>query len=130
MSRLSRFKIGLIAIAVCIGVALMLTMIFGPLFGAWDWQATSVVFLVSVTFIFLSLDSASASDSPSARIAPGSSHGASPGDWDTLLYPQTYDGGAEPQSRGKIRTDDNTRWFRQSLLTAAAAAILLFLKLV
>lgn len=76
-----QFWIGLIAIPLSVAVAVAVTAAFGPLFGAWDWQATSFVLLIAVTFLLLSLDgSVRGDDSPSTRIAPGMTDGIMSGD--------------------------------------------------
>lgn len=117
-----QFWIGLIAIPLCVAVAIGVTAAFGPLFGAWDWQASSFVLLIGVTFVLLSLDgSARGDDSPSARIAPGMTHLSSPDDLDSMVSAQMYQGSPEPHSRRPTLSAATAGWTRQALLTGTAA---------
>ncbi len=130
MSIFRQFWIGLIAIPLCIAVAIAVTAAFGPLFGAWGWQATSFVLLICTTLILLSLDGSSrGNDSPAARIAPGMTDGMLSGDWDSVLFTQTYNEGADSLSRKPRLLAASAGWTRQALLTGAAAFAFLVLLL-
>lgn len=126
-----QFWIGLIAIPMCVAVAVALTAAFGPIFSAWDWQATSFVLLIGVTFVLLSLDgSTRGDDSPSARIAPGMTAGIMSGDWDSIQFTQTYNEGADSLSRMSKLPAATAGWTRQALLTGTAAFAVLITLLV
>lgn len=130
MPILRQFWIGLTTIPLCVAVAVAVTTVFGPLFGAWDWQATSFVLLIAVTFVLLSLDgSARGDDSPSARIAPGMTDGIMSGDWDSVQFTQTYNEGADSQSRKPKLAAATAGWTRQALLTGTAAFAFLIILL-
>jgi hypothetical protein len=122
MPTFRQFWIGLTAIPLCVAVAVAITAAFGPLFGAWDWQATSFVLLIAVTFVLLSLDGSSrGNDSPSARIAPGMTDGIMSGDWGDVQFTQTFNEGADSLSRRPKLPTATTGWTRQALVTGTAA---------
>lgn len=130
MPEFRQFWIGLTAIPLCVAVAVAVTAAFGPLFGAWDWQATSFVLLIAVTFVLLSLDgSARGDDSPSTRIAPGMTDGIMSGDWDSVQFTQTYNEGADSLSRRSKLPTAIAGWTRQAMITGTAGFAFLIILL-
>jgi hypothetical protein len=130
LSRVRPFWIGLTAIPLCIAVAVAVTAAFGPLFGAWGWQATSFVLLIATSLVFLSLDNSSRSnDSPSKRIAPGMTDGIMSGDWDSVQFTQTFNEGADSLSRRPHLLTASAGWTRQALITGTAAFAFLIILL-